>query len=89
LEWQKHLKQKNDFEEFHPFYDCFCIRNNGTRGRSTGDSYSSKAPDHTSGIFIDLLFPILWFVFPAELIRSMTICYVCHFMCISFFRPLS
>jgi hypothetical protein len=27
------------------------------------------------------VFPILWFVFPTELMRSMTVCYTCHFIC--------
>jgi hypothetical protein len=55
---------------------------NGAHGgcdRSTGDAYSSMAPDPTSDIFIGPCTPILWFVFPIRLMRLITDCYFCHF----------
>jgi hypothetical protein len=65
---------------------CFCIHSNergnkahGRCDRSTGDAYSSIAPDHTSDIFRGLCMPILWFVFAIRLMRLITDRYFCHF----------
>jgi hypothetical protein len=56
-------------------------RAHGGCDQSTGDAYSSMAPDPTSGITIPkvCVCPILWFVFPTGLMRSMTNRYLCHF----------
>jgi hypothetical protein len=48
--------------------------------RSTGDVYSSMAPDPTSNIFGGPCTPILWFVFPFRLTRLITDRYICHFI---------
>jgi hypothetical protein len=56
---------------------------NGAHGgcdRSTGDSYSSMAPDPTSDIFKGPCTPILWFVFPIKIMRWITDRYFCHFI---------
>jgi hypothetical protein len=39
---------------------------------STGDAYSSYAPDPTSDIFRGPCLPILWFVFPTGLVKCNT-----------------
>jgi hypothetical protein len=44
-------------------------RAHGRCDRSTGNAYSSKAPDPTSGISRGPCLPILWFVFPTGLMR--------------------
>jgi hypothetical protein len=48
--------------------------------RSTGDAYSSMAPDYTSHLFRDLCTPILWFASPIGLMRLITVYYFCHFI---------
>jgi hypothetical protein len=48
--------------------------------RSTGDAYSSMAPNPTSVIFRGLCTPILWFVFPIRLMRLITVRYFFHFI---------
>jgi hypothetical protein len=48
--------------------------------RSTGDAYSSMAPDPTSDIFGGPCTPILWCVFPFRLTRLITDRYFCHFL---------
>jgi hypothetical protein len=56
---------------------------NGAHGgcdRSTGDAYSSMAPDPTSDIFRGPCTPILWFVFPIRLMRLITDRYFRHFI---------
>jgi hypothetical protein len=55
-------------------------RAHGGCDRSTGDAYSSMAPDPTSDIFRGLCTPILWFVFPIRLMRLITDRYFCHFI---------
>jgi hypothetical protein len=45
---------------------------------STGDAYSSMAPDPTSDIFRGPCRPILWFVFPIRLMKLITDRYFCH-----------
>jgi hypothetical protein len=64
---------------FVPFIES----GNGVHGgcdRSTGNAYSSMAPDPTSDIFRDPCTPILWFVFPIGLMRLITGRYFCHFI---------
>jgi hypothetical protein len=61
----------------------FIERGNRAHGgcdRSTGDAYSSMAPDPTSDIFRDPYTPILWFVFPIGLLRLITDRYFCQFI---------
>jgi hypothetical protein len=55
-------------------------RAHGGYDRSTGDVYSSMAPDPTSDIFRGPCTPILWFVFPIILMRLITDRYFCHFI---------
>jgi hypothetical protein len=63
-------------------YTVYLIWKKGSRRvcRSTGDAYSSMAPDPTSYIFRGPCTPILWIVFPIGLMRLNTVCYICHFM---------
>jgi hypothetical protein len=56
-----------------------CLLVDCCAGVTTGDTYSSMAPDPTSDIFRDLCTPILWFVFPTGLMRLITVRYFCHF----------
>jgi hypothetical protein len=56
------------------------IRAHGRCDRSTGDAYSSMAPDPTSDLFRGPSVPILWFVFPTELMKLFTVRYFCHFL---------
>jgi hypothetical protein len=56
------------------------MRAHGGCDRSTGDAYSSMAPDPTSDIFRGPFTPILWFVFPIRLMRLNTDRYFCHFI---------
>jgi hypothetical protein len=56
------------------------IKANGGCDQSTGDTYSSWAPDPTSDIFRDPCTPILGFVFPIWLMRYNTVHYLCHFI---------
>jgi hypothetical protein len=51
----------------------------GGYDRSAGDAYSSMAPDPTSDIFRGPCTPIIWFVFPIELMRLFPVRYFCHF----------
>jgi hypothetical protein len=60
-------------------------RAHGGCNRSTGDAYSSMAPDPTSDIFRGPCTPILWFVFPIKLMRLITDRYFCHFISIHSF----
>jgi hypothetical protein len=55
-------------------------RANGGCDRSTGDAYSSMAPDPTSDVFGGPCTPILCFVFPFRLTRLITDRYFCHFI---------
>jgi hypothetical protein len=48
--------------------------------RSTGDDFSSVAPDPTSDIFRGPCTSIFWFVFPVRLMRLITDRYFCHFL---------
>jgi hypothetical protein len=48
----------------HTVYLIWKKRAHGRCDRSTGDAYSSMAPDPSSDIFRGRCTPILWFVFP-------------------------
>jgi hypothetical protein len=61
----------------------FIERGNRAHGgcvQSTGDAYSSMAPDPTSDIFRGPCTPILWFVFPISLMRLITDRYFLSFL---------
>jgi hypothetical protein len=64
---------------FVPFIYSGNRAHSGGCDQSTGDAYSSMAPDPTSDIFRGPYTPFLWFVFPIGLMRLITVRYFCHF----------